>query len=136
YQVNHTFRLRGRFQGSDAALYARLCAAQRAEYCAYMRLPRHTIVSASPELFLRRSGDALEVRPMKGTRPRGRWPAEDDALAAELAASEKERAENLMIVDLLRNDAGRIARYGTVQVPSLFDVERYPTVHQMTSTVR
>src|SRR5690606_26536460 len=68
YQVNHPFRLRGRFQGSDAALDARLCAGQRAEYCAYMRLPRHTIVAASPELFLRRSGDALEVRPMKGTR--------------------------------------------------------------------
>jgi para-aminobenzoate synthetase/4-amino-4-deoxychorismate lyase len=135
YQVNYTFRLRGGFVGSDETFYAHMCAAQRAEYCAFLRLPRYSIASASPELFFRRTGDVLELRPMKGTRPRGRWSGEDDAMAAELARSEKERAENLMIVDLVRNDAGRIARYGTVRVPELYRVERYPTVHQMTSTV-
>ncbi|HWK89630.1 MAG TPA: chorismate-binding protein, partial [Longimicrobium sp.] len=78
----------------------------------------------------------LELRPMKGTRPRGRWPAEDDALAAELAASSKDRAENLMIVDLLRNDAGRISEFGSVRVERMFAPERYETVHQLTSTIR
>ncbi|MFW6078473.1 MAG: aminodeoxychorismate synthase component I, partial [Gemmatimonadota bacterium] len=137
YQVNHSFRLRGEFRGSDEALYRRLCAAQRAGYCALLRLPRHTILSASPELFFRHTADGtLVLRPMKGTRPRGRWAEEDDARAAELVASEKERAENLMIVDMLRNDAGRVARFGSVEVPELFRVERYPTVHQLTSAVR
>jgi para-aminobenzoate synthetase/4-amino-4-deoxychorismate lyase len=135
YQVNYTFRLGGGFRASDEAFYAHICAAQRASYCAYLRLPRFTIVSASPELFFRRTGDALELRPMKGTRPRGRWSEEDDGIAAELVVSEKDRAENLMIVDLVRNDAGRIARFGSVRVPELYRVERYPTVHQMTSTV-
>lgn len=136
YQVNFTFPLRSRFAGDDAALYARLCRAQRAGFCAFLRFDDLSVLSASPELFFRRVGDALELRPMKGTRPRGRWPAEDDSLAAELLASPKERAENLMIVDLLRNDAGRISAFGTVQVPRLFETERYETVHQLTSTIR
>mgnify|MGYP002780374145 CR=1 FL=1 len=135
YQVNHTFRLRARFRGSDAALYAALGRAQRAEFCALIRLPGVSILSLSPELFVRWRARELEVRPMKGTRARGRWRAEDDALAAELRASAKERAENLMIVDLLRNDLGRIAEYGSVRVPRLFEAERYPSVHQLTSTV-
>jgi para-aminobenzoate synthetase/4-amino-4-deoxychorismate lyase len=135
YQVNHTIRLTADFDGDEDALYARLAAAQRADFCAHIRLPGVSILSASPELFFRWTGGRLELRPMKGTRGRGRWPEEDDARAAELVASPKERAENLMIVDLLRNDAGRIAEFGTVRVPRLFDVERYPTVHQMTSTV-
>jgi para-aminobenzoate synthetase/4-amino-4-deoxychorismate lyase len=135
YQVNHTFRLRAPFAGSDAALYARLVLAQRAAYCAHLRFGGASILSISPELFFRRAGRELELRPMKGTRPRGRWPAEDDALAAELRASAKDRAENLMIVDLLRNDAGRVAEFGSVQVPRLFQVETYETVHQMTSTI-
>jgi para-aminobenzoate synthetase / 4-amino-4-deoxychorismate lyase len=135
YQVNHTFRLHGDYTGSDTSLYRRICTTQRAGYCALLRLPRISIISASPELFFRLEADRLEMRPMKGTRRRGRWSAEDDALADELLASQKERAENLMIVDLLRNDAGRVARFGSVHVPDLFRVERYPTVHQMTSTV-
>jgi para-aminobenzoate synthetase/4-amino-4-deoxychorismate lyase len=135
YQVNHTFRLSANFAGSEAALYDRLCRAQRAEFCSHLRLPRFSILSTSPELFFRWTGDQLELRPMKGTRRRGRWAEEDEARAAELVASPKERAENLMIVDLLRNDAGRVAEFGSVQVPRLFEVERYPTVHQMTSTV-
>ncbi|MDQ3606465.1 MAG: aminodeoxychorismate synthase component I, partial [Gemmatimonadota bacterium] len=136
YQVNYTLRLRAPFRGDDLALYSRLCRAAGAAYCAYLRIPAFSILSASPELFFRWAAGELELRPMKGTRPRGRWPAEDHALAAELLASAKERAENLMIVDLLRNDAGRISRFGSVEVPRLFEVERYPTVHQLTSTVR
>ena len=136
YQVNYTFRLRASFDGSDEALYRRLCLSQRSGYCALLRLPRFTIVSASPELFFLWADDRLEMRPMKGTRPRGRWAEEDDLRAEELLHSEKERAENLMIVDLVRNDAGRVAKYGSVQVDPLFEVESFPTVHQLTSTVR
>jgi para-aminobenzoate synthetase / 4-amino-4-deoxychorismate lyase len=135
YQVNHTFRLRARLDGAVEALYADLCRAQRAAYCSLIRLPDRSIVSASPELFFRAAGGRLQLRPMKGTRPRGRWTEEDRALAEELVSSPKERAENLMIVDLLRNDAGRIAETGSVAVPRLFEVERYPTVLQLTSTV-
>jgi para-aminobenzoate synthetase/4-amino-4-deoxychorismate lyase len=135
YQVNLTFPVRSRFKGSDTDLYLRLGAAQRAEYCALLRMGHHSIVSASPELFFRWSDDQIEMRPMKGTRPRGRWSAEDSAMAEELATSEKDRAENLMVVDLLRNDVGRVAEFGSVRVPRLFDIERYPTVLQMTSSV-
>ncbi|HYH79365.1 MAG TPA: aminodeoxychorismate synthase component I [Longimicrobium sp.] len=136
YQVNHTFRLRGAFRGSAPALYRRLCEAQRSAYCAYLELGEMAIVSASPELFFRWEDGEVELRPMKGTMPRGRTAAEDARRAAELAASPKDRAENLMIVDLLRNDAGRIAQTGSVRVERMFEVERYPTVHQMTSTIR
>jgi para-aminobenzoate synthetase / 4-amino-4-deoxychorismate lyase len=136
YQVNLTFPLRAPFRGDAEALYARLCRAQRAAYCALLRLGDISIVSLSPELFFRAADGTLELRPMKGTRPRGRWVEEDDALAAELAASPKDRAENLMIVDLLRNDAGRVAEVGSVRVERLFEVERYETVHQLTSTIR
>lgn len=136
YQVNYTFRLRAPFSGDDAALYARLALAQRAAYSAHLRFGDLAILSLSPELFFDWRGDVLTLRPMKGTRPRGRWTAEDDALAAELLASPKDRAENVMIVDLLRSDAGRVAAPGSVEVPRLFEVERYETVHQMTSTVR
>ncbi|HEX2187403.1 MAG TPA: chorismate-binding protein, partial [Longimicrobiaceae bacterium] len=113
-----------------------LCRGQRSAYCALLRLGATSVVSASPELFFRWADGELELRPMKGTRPRGRWEEEDEALAAELAASPKERAENLMIVDLLRNDAGRVSEWGSVRVPRLFETERYETVHQLTSTVR
>jgi para-aminobenzoate synthetase/4-amino-4-deoxychorismate lyase len=136
YQVNYTFRLRGDFHGSPKALYRRLCEAQQAAFCAYLDFGDEVIVSASPELFFRWAGGELELRPMKGTRPRGRWLEEDREVARELAASAKDRAENLMIVDLLRNDAGRIAEFGSVRVERMFEVEPYPTVHQMTSTVR
>lgn len=137
YQVNLTTRLTAPFRGDPRALYERLCLGQRSDFCAMLDLGGgRTIVSASPELFFRRDADGLALRPMKGTRPRGRWPEEDRALAAELAASPKDRAENLMIVDLLRNDAGRVARVGGVRVERMFDVERYETVHQMTSTIR
>lgn len=136
YQVNFSFPLHSTTDADALALYATLGWAQRAAYCALLRLPEVDIVSASPELFFRWSAGGLELRPMKGTRPRGRWAAEDRVRAAELRESEKERAENLMIVDLLRNDAGRVAEFGSVNVERLFEVETYPTVHQLTSTIR
>jgi para-aminobenzoate synthetase/4-amino-4-deoxychorismate lyase len=135
YQVNYTFRLRARFEGDDFAFYERLRAAQRTRFGAYVNAGRFRVLSASPELFFRRSGRRVETRPMKGTATRGRWREEDAAAAGRLKASEKERAENLMIVDLLRNDLGRVAEVGTVKVEELFRVERYPTVLQMTSAV-
>ncbi len=136
YQVNYTFPLEAAFQGDVAACFDRLCAAQRADYCACLDLGRHCLLSASPELFFRLEGDRLETRPMKGTRPRGRRPEEDRKLARALAASGKDRAENVMIVDLLRNDMARISEPNSVEVQSLYDVEAYPTVWQMTSTIR
>lgn len=135
YQVNHTMRLRAPFTGDSLALYQRMRAAQPSGYCAYLDIGRHCILSVSPELFFHRGGNTITTRPMKGTARRGRWLAEDDTAALALASSEKERAENVMIVDLLRNDLGRIARPGSVQVSSLFAVERHPTVLQMTSTI-
>ncbi|HWS85465.1 MAG TPA: aminodeoxychorismate synthase component I [Pyrinomonadaceae bacterium] len=135
YQVNYTLRLRARFEGEDFAFYERLRAAQRTRFGAYLNAGRFRVLSASPELFFRRRGRRVETRPMKGTAARGRWKEEDEAASARLVASEKERAENLMIVDLLRNDLGRVAETGTVEVEELFRVERYPTVWQMTSTV-
>ncbi|MEM8531727.1 MAG: aminodeoxychorismate synthase component I [Chloroflexota bacterium] len=135
YQVNYTLRLHAQFEGDDWALYQHLYRAQQAHYCAYLNLGRYRILSVSPELFFRWDGAQLMTRPMKGTMPRGRWLEEDKVYAAQLAASEKDRAENLMIVDLLRNDIGRVAAIGSVQVPELFTVERYPTVWQMTSTI-
>lgn len=135
YQLNYSFRLRAGFDGDPLALYRRLATAQRAHYCAYLDTGRFKILSASPELFFNLSGREIETRPMKGTARRGLWPAADEALAAWLAASEKNRAENVMIVDLLRNDLGRVAETGSVRVRDLFRVERYPTVFQLTSTV-
>jgi para-aminobenzoate synthetase component 1 len=102
---------------------------------ALVRIGGADVVSASPERFVSVRGDRIETRPIKGTRPRGRDPAADAALAAELAASEKDRAENVMIVDLARNDLGRVARYGTVAVERLCELERHPGVHHLVSTV-
>jgi para-aminobenzoate synthetase/4-amino-4-deoxychorismate lyase len=135
YQTNYTLRLRAAFSGDDWAFYRRLRAAQRADYCAYLNLGRFRVLSASPELFFHWRDSEIVARPMKGTAKRGRWLAEDQAWAAWLAASEKNRAENLMIVDLLRNDLGRVAAVGSVHVPQLFAIELYPTLFQMTSTV-
>ena len=135
YQVNYTIRLRANFAGDALALYRQLSRAQPADYQAYLDIGDYRILSLSPELFFRWNGDQIVARPMKGTGRRGRWGAEDQLLADALAASEKNRAENLMIVDLLRNDIGRVAEIGSVAVPRLFEIERYQTVHQMTSTV-
>ncbi len=135
YQVNYTHRLRAPFESSPEGLYAAMLAAQRPAYGALLEFGDHAVVSASPELFFSIAGDRIVTRPMKGTIARGRWVAEDDAAREALAASAKDRAENLMIVDLLRNDLGRIARFGSVRVESLFDIEAFETVWQMTTTI-
>ncbi len=135
YQVNYTFPLHGRLSGNPYDCFRTVAESQGAGYSAYLDIGSHRILSFSPELFFRRSGNKLTTRPMKGTAPRGRWPAEDAERAAQLAASAKDRAENVMIVDLLRNDLGRIAVVGSVKVPELFSVERFNRVLQMTSTV-
>ena len=135
YQVNYTMRLRSPFMGDAWALFLNLAQAQRANYAAYLDMGPFALCSSSPELFFRLEENLLTTRPMKGTAGRGRWLADDEAQADWLHHSEKNRAENVMIVDMMRNDLGRIAEVGSVQAPSLFDVERYPTVWQMTSTV-
>ena len=135
YQVNYTHRLLSDGEADPRALYRQLTNAQRADYAAYIDTGRFQIVSASPELFFQVRGDRIVTRPMKGTRPRGPSCEEDDRLAAELSCSEKDRAENLMIVDLLRNDLGRICEPGSIHVRDLWTVERYETVLQMTSEI-
>lgn len=125
------------FAGSPWALFRRLRARNPAPFAAYVELEEGAIVSSSPERFVRLDAEGVvESRPIKGTRPRGATDEEDARLAEELRTSPKDRAENTMIVDLVRNDLGRICRYGTVDVPSLCAVERYETVHQLVSTVR
>ncbi len=136
YQVNLTDRLRANpLRGDPVELYADLALAQRGAFNAYLDTGAHVVVSASPELFLEWSGERLRTRPMKGTAARGPTTAADRERAAALLADPKERAENLMIVDLLRNDLSRVAVTGSVQVPELFAVERYPTVWQLTSEI-
>ncbi|HEX5938584.1 MAG TPA: aminodeoxychorismate synthase component I [Actinomycetota bacterium] len=135
YQVNHTMRLRSRVEGDPRGLYRDLCYAQRGAYAAYLDLGRYRILSASPELFFEVRGGAIATRPMKGTAPRGRWPAEDREVAEQIVASRKDRAENAMIVDLLRNDLGRIGETGSVTWNDTFRAERYETVWQLTTTV-
>ncbi|HUF67460.1 MAG TPA: aminodeoxychorismate synthase component I [Longimicrobiales bacterium] len=135
YQVNYTFRLHAWFEGDVGSWYEALRAAQGGGYTADLDFGDTRILTASPELFFERRADRVTSRPMKGTRRRGRWADEDRALADQLAASGKDRAENLMIVDLTRNDLGRVARIGTVDVPAMFAIERYRTVWQMTSTI-
>jgi para-aminobenzoate synthetase/4-amino-4-deoxychorismate lyase len=135
YQVNYTFPLTCHFKGDSWSWYRELCTAQGAGYSAFIDLGRYHLLSLSPELFFERHKDRVTTRPMKGTIARGRWMEEDRDRAQELADSAKNRAENLMIVDLLRNDLGRIAVPGTVRVPELFTVERYETLWQMTSGI-
>ena len=135
YQVNLTFPMRGTWSGDVAGLYQGLGASQQAGYGAFLECGPLSIVSLSPELFFERSGQAVRTRPMKGTSARGRWSEEDEALAAALRHSEKARAENVMIVDLLRNDIGRLAAPGSVTATELFALERYPTLWQMTSAI-
>lgn len=135
YQVNLTFRLRGHFEGDTYALFSQLCANQAGRFSAYMAFDSHVVMSASPELFFERRGERINTRPMKGTVRRGASAAEDDALAESLKSDPKNQAENLMIVDMVRNDLGRVAEIGSVEVPVLFEVERYPRIQQMTTTV-
>lgn len=136
YQVNLTFRYDFGFTGDPLALYRDLRRRQPVAHGAVVAGEDFHLLSLSPELFLRVRGDLIETRPMKGTAPRGRTPAEDAARRDWLADDPKSRAENLMIVDLLRNDLGRVAEIGSVEVTDLFTVETYRPIHQMTSGVR
>lgn len=136
YQINLTFPMEVEFSGDPLALYAALIARQPVGEGAFVDLGGPVVLSRSPELFFAVDAERrIKTRPMKGTAPRGVTADQDAALARTLAASEKDRAENLMIVDLLRNDISRICLPGSVTVPRLFQVESYATVHQLTSTV-
>ncbi len=135
YQVNHTFQLQARFSGAAAGWFNRLLQTQQAAYGAYVDAGDDVFCSVSPELFFALDRDSLTCRPMKGTARRGVTWHEDQAAKQVLAASTKNRAENLMIVDMMRNDLGRIARTGSVAVQQLFEIERYPTLLQMTSSI-
>jgi para-aminobenzoate synthetase component 1 len=137
YQVNLAQRFRTAVTGVPLELYRRLRARSPAPFGAYLSLGDVSITSISPERFLRLDAATreAEARPIKGTRPRGATASEDAALAAALAASEKDRAENVMIVDLLRNDLGKVCRPGSVRVPELYALESHPTVHHLVSTV-
>jgi para-aminobenzoate synthetase component 1 len=136
YQVNLTRRLVHRFDGDLLALYEALRRINPAPFGAFLGLPEVAILSSSPERFLRVDPfGAVESRPIKGTRPRGRDEAEDAGLAEELANSSKDRAENVMIVDLVRNDLGRVCETGSVEVSELMNIEAYAGVFQMVSTV-
>jgi para-aminobenzoate synthetase/4-amino-4-deoxychorismate lyase len=135
YQCNLTVRMAGRVHGDPFGLYRDLALGQRGAHNAYLDLGRFAVASASPELFFERRGDEILLRPMKGTARRGRHLREDEVLARQLRHSAKEQAENVMIVDLLRNDVARVAETGSVAVPALFTMERYETVLQLTSDV-
>ena len=139
YQVNLTFPMHGTYRGDAAAIYAKLKTAQPVKYGGVISLARNQggaeIVSLSPELFFELEGEKVSMRPMKGTVKRGRTDAQDKALAKALQRDTKNRAENLMIVDLLRNDLSRIANAGSVSVTDLYSVETYPSLHTMTSGI-
>jgi para-aminobenzoate synthetase/4-amino-4-deoxychorismate lyase len=136
YQVNYTFRLNAEFSGSPFAFFCDLAAAQQGKYAAFIETETFAICSASPELFFELKDGMITSRPMKGTLPRGLTFSKDWKNAEALKNSAKDRAENIMIVDMIRNDIGRIAEAGRVETLSRFDVEKYPTVWQLTSTVQ
>ncbi|MGL4474029.1 MAG: aminodeoxychorismate synthase component I, partial [Shewanella sp.] len=135
YQINLTQRFSAPYQGDEWSAYLRLRAANQAPFSAFIRLPEQAILSISPERFIRLQHGLVETKPIKGTLPRHSDPLQDSANATRLANSEKDRAENLMIVDLLRNDIGKVASAGSVRVPKLFDIESFPAVHHLVSTV-
>ncbi len=135
YQLCLTTRFHVDGPHDDVETYLRLRTATPAHHGGFVRIGGRALLSASPEIFLHTSGGRIRTRPIKGTRPRGADPVTDDALAAELLASEKERAENVMIVDLMRNDLSRVCVPGTISVDGLWQVESYPAVHQLVSTV-
>ncbi|HSO11839.1 MAG TPA: aminodeoxychorismate synthase component I, partial [Anaerolineales bacterium] len=135
YQVNYTMRLQTEFKIDPWNFFLHLAQTQN-NHAAYIDTGRYVICSASPELFFQLDGDTIAGRPMKGTVKRGRTTLEDKEKAEWLHESEKNRAENVMIVDMIRNDLGRIAKTGSVHVPELFTTEKYPTLWQMTSTVQ
>jgi len=135
YQVNYTIRLKSAFEGNPAAYYQQLSKLQSANYSAYLDIGDFSILSASPELFFHLKNGKITTKPMKGTIERGETQIEDENNAEQLYQSEKNRSENVMIVDLLRNDLSSIAKPESVHVPELFSIEKYPTLYQMTSTI-
>lgn len=136
YQINLTFPMTGTVDGSAMGLYGDLRRRQPVRYGGVVSLGEPTVVTVSPELFFQLDGRRIRVRPMKGTAGRGANPTDDEAIARAMQADEKSRAENLMIVDLLRNDVGRVSEIGSVEVTDLFTVETFPTLHQMTSGIQ
>ena len=135
FEVNLSQRFEAGLAITPYELYRRLRQINPAPFACYLGFDKVSVVSASPERFLRLCGDRVETRPIKGTRPRGKTPEEDETLASELLSSSKDRAENIMIVDLERNDLGRVCRFGTVKVTELAILEVFPTVFHLTSTV-
>jgi len=135
YQVNFTYPMTSQVEGDSLGLFDRLCQAQPAPFSAFVECEGMTICSASPECFFTRNGSTVTCRPMKGTAERRPSKREDMASSRALRNSTKDLAENVMIVDMIRNDLGRLAQVGSVHVPELFTIEKYPTLYQMTSTV-
>ncbi|ABE55196.1 aminodeoxychorismate synthase, subunit I [Shewanella denitrificans OS217] len=135
YQINLTQRFSAGYQGDEWQAYQALSKANCAPFSAFIRLENHSLLSISPERFIKLEGNSISTKPIKGTLPRGKTLEEDKLNAFRLQASEKDRAENVMIVDLLRNDIGKVAKAGSVAVPSLFAIESFPAVHHLVSTV-
>ncbi|MGF1909874.1 aminodeoxychorismate synthase component 1 [Vibrio kasasachensis] len=136
YQINLAQRFSAPYQGSEWQAYQKLEQVNQAPFSAFIRTEHGAILSVSPERFLQVNAGEIETKPIKGTRPRYSDPIADIASAQELANSEKDQAENLMIVDLLRNDVGKVAKPGSVHVPKLFDIESFPAVHHLVSTIK
>ncbi|HAS8472453.1 aminodeoxychorismate synthase component 1 [Vibrio vulnificus] len=136
YQINLAQRFHATYQGSEWQAYQRLEQSNQAPFSAFIRLEDAAILSVSPERFLELKKRIIETKPIKGTRPRHNDERQDKQAALELANADKDQAENLMIVDLLRNDIGRVAKPGSVHVPKLFDIESFPAVHHLVSTIR
>jgi len=135
YQINLAQRFSAEYSGDEWVAYAKLRQHNSAPFSGFIRLKQGAVLSVSPERFIQVTGDNAQSKPIKGTRPRSNNPDADIALAEELRNAEKDRAENLMIVDLLRNDLSKVAVPGTVEVPSLFSIESFPAVHHLVSTV-
>ena len=136
YQINLAQRFNASYRGNEWQAYTKLEAANQAPFSAFIRMPNSAIISVSPERFLELKDNVIETKPIKGTRPRSQNTDLDQASAHDLQTAEKDQAENLMIVDLLRNDIGRVASPGSVHVPKLFDIESFPAVHHLVSTIR
>lgn len=136
YQINLAQRFNAQYQGSEWLAYEKLEKYNSTPFSGFIRLAGCTILSVSPERFLELNSGTIETKPIKGTRPRSENSMIDDANAQDLLTAEKDQAENLMIVDLLRNDIGRVAKPGSVHVPKLFDIESFPAVHHLVSTIR
>ena len=135
YQVNHTYRVNFELSGSIHGLYAALRERQPVPFSSLMHLPDCSVLSLSPELFVRKQGSVLSTKPMKGTAARGATDEEDAAVLKTMAEDKKQQSENLMIVDLMRNDIGRLAKTGSMKVSKLFEIQTYKTLHQMISSI-